>query len=489
MRRWLLATAVLALAAAFAAGVPAVRTTSVAGVEGGLPEARAVRRDIEVSVVAVGELRAARSTTITSQVGGDRGKIVHLAADGAKVEPGDILVRLDRLPFEEEVRSLEAQVQELTALVEARSQAQAWERSQAEREYRATGQARALAGMELERVEKGEGLLELARLESEASEARRETQKSEAYSADLEALRVRGYAPEAEIALARSEVEGKRERLSAATRQLEGYRDFVLPLRIREARAGIEKADLAEAHAGQAVTFRTGKAQADLREALERLAARRVRLESAGRELEATVIRAPIPGLVVLQEEFRAGERRKPRVGDTVWPGQPLLTLPDLSALTLATQVRELDLHKVALGLPVEVTVEAYPGLTLAGTVEAIGVLAEKDPPGREPGKYFSVGVAIAGTDERLRPGMTAVATIRSRTVRDALAIPLQAVFERGGSTSCYVIGEEGARLREIVVGTADGFVVEVTSGLRLGERVSLAAPGEALSPVAAPEP
>lgn len=489
MRRWLLATAALALAAAFSVGVPAVRTTRVADAADGLPEAVAVRRDIEVSVVAIGELRAARSTTITSQVGGDRAKIVHLAADGAKVEPGDILVRLDSTPFEEEVRSLEAQVQELTALVEARSQAQAWERSQAEREYRAAGQARSLAGMELERVEKGEGLLELSRLEGEASEARRETGKAEAYLADLEALRLRGYAHESEIALARSDVAGKRERLSAATRRFEGYRDIVLPLRVREARAGIEKADLAEAQAGQAVTYRTGKAQSDLREALERLAARRVRLESAGRELEETVIRAPIPGLVVLQEEFRAGERRKPRVGDTVWPGQPLLTLPDLSALTLATQVRELDLHKVALGLPVEVTVEAYPGLMLTGTVAAVGVLAEKDPPGREPGKYFAVSVAIAGTDARLRPGMTAVATIRSRTVRDALAIPIQAVFERGGSTTCYVIGGEGARLREIVVGAADGFVVEVTRGLRPGERVSLAAPGEAPPPVATPEP
>jgi len=52
-------------------------------------------------------------------------------------------------------------------------------------------------------------------------------------------------------------------------------------------------------------------------------------------------IRADVPGLVVYRDLYFGSDRRKPQVGDEVWPNQPLIALPDTSQLTVDTKVRE----------------------------------------------------------------------------------------------------------------------------------------------------
>jgi HlyD family secretion protein len=471
----------LAFVAAMALAVHANRETSQSWSGDAVPESRAVKTDFTVTVRSVGELRAARSTTISSTLRGDRGKIVFLIPNGSRVREGDVLVKIDPTPFAEKVDKLKAQLQELDALLEVREQSLEWEKVQAEREIETASFQEKIAAMEETRLVRGEGPLELARFEAEVSRAKSEFEDVVAYAGDLKSLEERGYANEVEIQMARQRVEEKAAQHEALLRQLESYREYVLPVMKKKARLAIERAGLEKGQVGKAAVFTIAKAIADRRSTERKVENTEVLLSVAERELEATVIRAPIPGMAVLQEEFREGEKRKPRVGDTVWPNQALLTLPDLSVMDVVTRVREVDLHKVALGMKSSIELEAFPGTVLSGAVESIGVLAQKEGGVNDGEKYFQVVVAVSGSDERLRPGMTAVVTIHSQTVEDAVAVPVQAVFGELGDYFCYVADGTGYRKRTVKIGAFNERLARVVDGVGQGERVSLVRPPERL--------
>jgi HlyD family secretion protein len=189
------------------------------------------------------------------------------------------------------------------------------------------------------------------------------------------------------------------------------------------------------------------------------------------------VVRAPAAGFVVLNEYYQGTVKRRPRTGDTVWQGQPLLYLPDLSAMVVKTQVREEDLHKLQAGLAAAVRVEAYPDAKFEGVVSSVGVLAVENANANSAGKHFQLAVNMRGGDPRLRPGMTARVSIVSDRVRDAIAIPVGALHYDGAQPTCYVFDGYAFAPRKVTVGRRGDDLLEITAGLRDGERVSLARP------------
>ena len=438
---------------------------------------KAIKNSFSVLVEAVGELDAERSTILFSQIRGDRGTIVFIVSDGTRVKKGDVLVRLDPTFFEEEVARLTAKVREWEAVVSANNQMLGWEKIQSEREIKSLEFDLRAARLDLVKLEKGEGPLELYRLEGSAQEAKKDWEEKKGYFADLKALEKRGYTNAIEIAQAEKKVSEAKKKYELAKRQHESYRDYVLPSLIENARAQAKKADMELEQFKKGTAFKIGKAMAALRKAQQSLESTGSSLKIAQTELDRTVIRAPIPGIAVLPEAFRGGEKRKPRVGDIVWQNQPLVYLPDISEMVVKTQIREIDLHKVAAGKKVMVFVDAYPDLKLTGDVQSIGVLAESRSESHTADKYFQVVVSVKEKDQRLRPGMTARVEIECAKVENALSIPIHAVFNEDGRSYCYVDTQTSYEKREISIGAQSEDWAQVLAGLREGERVALSKP------------
>ena len=437
------------------------------------------RCDLRVVVRAIGELDALRSTVISSGVRGDCGKIIYLVEDGKRVEKGDILLRLDPTPFEQETGRLNDLLNEKEALLEARGQLLEWEKNQVHRELKAAEFELRLAELDLKKLGKGEGPLELARLERKAQEAKRKHEEISGYIDDLQNLEKQGFANRTEVDLAGRRVEEARNEHRMAQKGLEYYRDHVLPTSLEKARARVDQARMEIDRTSKGGGFKIGKAEAAVRQAEEELQAANTKHDAAVGELGKTVIRAPIPGMVVLREDFRSGQRRKPRVGDVVWQNQPIMYLPDLTKMVVKSRVREIDLHKVAVGKEAVVRIDAYPDARLRGKVDFIGILAERHRQVRSAEKFFQVNILIEEEDLRLRPGMTARAAIRSEHAVDVLAVPLHAVFREGEKTYCYVRVTDGFARRHLKCGLWNEDAVEITHGLREGESVCLARPPE----------
>ncbi len=98
------------------------------------------------------------------------------------------------------------------------------------------------------------------------------------------------------------------------------------------------------------------------------------------------------------------------RQGEAVTPSQPLITIGDLSQLQIeTTDLSEADVARVREGQQVQITFDALPGKTLAGTVKRI---APMSTPG-QGGVNYTVTVALDEGDPALRWGMTAFVDIQ----------------------------------------------------------------------------
>ena len=383
------------------------------------------RASFDVRVDSVGVLDAARAFQVMSQVRGPRGKIIQVVDDGTAVGTGDILVRFDPSPFEADIQKLTGEVKAREAIVEFARQNLEMEKSQVHKT-----------------LDNGE---------FDQKAARQEFSRYQAYIEDLKALSRKGYAVDGEIAQA------KRKEEELATK--------------------LQKADTELGRLSREAVHSVAKAASELNKAESELATSRAALKTAEQDMASTVIRAPSPGFVVLNEIFDANVRRRPRAGDTVFQGQSILYLPDLSAMVVKTQVREEDLHKLKPGQRAAVRLEAYPDAVFEGEVSSVGVLAVETAGGTSAGKHFQLTVKLRSSDPRMRPGMTARISIVAETVRDTLVVPVPAIYYEGGQTVVYVFDGDRTVARKVAVGRRGDDMVEVSSGLKEGERVSLARP------------
>src|ERR1700722_2581086 len=156
--------------------------------------------------------------------------------------------------------------------------------------------------------------------------------------------------------------------------------------------------------------------------------------------LDKTVSRAPFDGLVT-NIPVREGETVV--LGIQNAEGSTLMTLADMSNITAEVKVDETDIVNVALGQPVDVTVDALPGRTFKGRVTEVGdqallrttgIATSQSTTGTEEAKDFKVVVTLDSTGsnlDELRPGLSATAKITPAHKPDALTIPIQALVER----------------------------------------------------------
>lgn len=214
--------------------------------------------------------------------------------------------------------------------------------------------------------------------------------------------------------------------------------------------------------------------EASIAEAAAQLAAAEADLERSATALREATIKSPIDGIVLLREK---------EVGDGVSSiltaggnATQLMTLGDLSEMYVEARVDEVDLGRIHVGMPAQITVDAFRGAVLEGEVRRIAPAGTLDDNGIVT---FEVEVTVKDPEGILRPDMTADAKLVIERRDDVPALPQVALRsdEDGTFTVDRVVGEgEEARLERVVVkpGISDGLMTEVLEGLEAGDRVLL---------------
>lgn len=197
------------------------------------------------------------------------------------------------------------------------------------------------------------------------------------------------------------------------------------------------------------------------------------KVNMAQKELDQMTIEAPIPGMVVYLDIWKGGSMSKVQEGDSPWPGQGLVNLPDLSEMIVKATVSEVDASAVDSGLTAKVSLDALPDVQYQGLVTEKSTLARRKEPGSKI-NVFDVEIDILQKDDKLKPGMSASARVIVDKLENVVSVPLEAVFERQGSTVVYL---ENKKSVEVEVGRRNDMSVEIVSGLEGDERICLVDP------------
>jgi HlyD family secretion protein len=185
-------------------------------------------------------------------------------------------------------------------------------------------------------------------------------------------------------------------------------------------------------------------------------------LELARLRFEQSVIIAPTSGRV-------ASVRVNP--GEQTSPGTPAIVLVNEAAYHIEVNVDEIDVDRVALGQPVEITLDALPGMAVPGQVSDIAPTAA----GAGGVVTYLVTINIDAPDISLRPGMSANASIVVERLDDVLMVPNWAIRLDRETGLAYVNRMNGdGTVEEVVVATGlrNEQFSQVVSGLAAGDRV-----------------
>lgn len=153
------------------------------------------------------------------------------------------------------------------------------------------------------------------------------------------------------------------------------------------------------------------------------------------------------------------------RPGARVEPGQSILTLADLSQVSLVAEVPEAALGRIRVGQPVEISFSAYPGEITRGRIDYVFPTLDAEA------RTARVRVSLSNPGGRLKIGMFAKLKIAG-TPTGALIVPTEAVISTGTRNVAIVQRNGGFIPVEVELGREVGDKTEVRRGLNLNDVV-----------------
>ena len=150
-------------------------------------------------------------------------------------------------------------------------------------------------------------------------------------------------------------------------------------------------------------------------------------------QLSKTTVYSPIDGTVTILNS-KLGERI---VATGQFAGTEVMRVADLSRMQAVIDVNENDVPNVKIGDKANVKIDAYGDRKFKGTVAQIGNTGKTTGSGtQEEVTNFEVKINLERENVLLRPGLSCTADIETNMVKDAVAVPMQAVTIRAGDTN-----------------------------------------------------
>jgi len=194
-------------------------------------------------------------------------------------------------------------------------------------------------------------------------------------------------------------------------------------------------------------------------------------LNGAAVALDYTLIRAPFDGVVLTKNAD---------VGDIVSPlaaaanaKAAVVTLADMGSLQVEADVSEANLSKVRVGQPCEILLDALPDSRFRGELHTIVPTAD-----RSKGSVM-VKVRFLDKDARILPEMSAKVAFLERPVqagegKPRLALSPASIVSRDGRSTVFLVKGDRVLQTPVTLGPKIGDLVEVTAGLKAGERIAV---------------
>lgn len=407
---------------------------------GGGPEietATVEEQDLSVSVQASGKVQAGLKADLFPPTVGTIDQV--FVADGQTVTAGQPIAVMDKGPLELQVSQAESGIQQAQAQLSAAQQQSASSKDIAAAKANVTAAKSALNAANAS-LDAAEIAYEAAKDATAALEKAVET--SPALLPDLEKARV-------------AEAQAKAG--------------------VEQAKAGVSQADAAykgaQAQLAKLQNSSTDDAEAAATSALEQA---REALALAQANLAAATFVAPFDGVVFFNPVGTPGadgQTPKATAGAAIAPQAAPFTVVDLDGALFTAEVDEADIDRVEAGMNAEVRLDAFPADTFTSRVLEVRSAAQLTATG---GTVFPVDISLDAEGKNVLIGMKGDAEIAVSSIGAALIIPVEALFDQGGTSYVYVVEDGVLKKTDITTGAITETTVQVLSGLEAGQVVAL---------------
>jgi membrane fusion protein, multidrug efflux system len=267
--------------------------------------------------------------------------------------------------------------------------------------------------------------------------------------------------------------------------------DRKLKLRLDGAQASVEEARAADqqarsTHERNRSIFETGviseqaflASEAQFKSSQANLRRAESAFDIARQDLADAEVKSPVSGVVT---------DRNVEQGQTVSPASHLGMIRVMDALWVETYVSQKDVNFVSVGMPATVTSPGVPGMSFAAVVDQVASSAQENT------GNFEVGLVIEDGADLLRDGMSAMVEFRSSEQLGTLAVPRNALIDRGRKLIVYRLVDGIAEAVEPALGVGNAESVPIFSGLNAGDEVivsnlRLVSDGQAIQRADTPE-
>ena len=185
------------------------------------------------------------------------------------------------------------------------------------------------------------------------------------------------------------------------------------------------------------------------------------KIETTGKPIRTLTIYSPVSGYV-LQKMAVQGMR--------VMPGEKLFDVADLSSVWVVSDIYEYELPLIKVGQTARIGLSYFPGKEFTSKVDYVYPALASDT------RTAKVRFTIPNPDGVLKPQMFTNVEIKIN-LGNRLTVPSEAVIDTGERQIVYVDKGDGYfEPREVAIGLKADGVVEITGGIRAGEKVASSA-------------
>ncbi len=436
------------------------------------------RGDFTVSVIDRGTLAAVSEVSIRSDVEGTA-RIIYIVPEGTYVKKGDLLVELDSAQAQDQVNQQQINYEKARfALAQAEAQLEI-QKSSTNSDIRAALLKVKFAKMDLDKFDEGQELVDLVESSNKVVQALAQLSVNRDNYFWTTNLRSKGYETKRQEDSDRLSVIGTENSFIVASNTMQMMRKFDLPKQREKFESDYEEAKKELERVVLQSERRIAQYQADLISQSNTLALNEKKLERDRKNLEATKRHAPQDGLVVYaMTENRFSSESLIEEGAVVRNRQELIKLPDTSRMKVTIKVHESHVGLVQIGQPAFIKLDSIPDQRFQGVVQKVALLPDSQARFGNPNlKVYNTEVVIVDPLPGVKPGVSAQAEIVVTNIGNALSVPLQAVTTHRGRQVVYLKSGSKNVPTPVQVGMFNTKFVEVTSGIKEGDKVLLSPP------------
>ncbi len=284
--------------------------------------------------------------------------------------------------------------------------------------------------------------------------------------------------------LARLDDSTLRAAMTLARAQLEATRQAVpeIEVRLAEARVNLQRQQQLMKD-GLTTPSAIDQAQAEVNSLIARINSTREQIKVAESQvalqqtaIDDMVIRAPFSG-VALSKDAQPGEMVSPVSAGGGFTRTGISTIVDMRSLEIEVDVNESYINRVSAGQPVTAVLDAYPDFQIPAKVIAVVPTADRQK------ATVLVRIGFSELDPRILPDMGVKVTFlreadAAAPVAQAMTlVPKGAITSDGDAGYVFLVVQDTVERRAIKTGGTDGDRIEVTAGLKGGDRVVVSPP------------